>query len=319
MDRFTGEPGAGGYAAGYDRFRPAPPDMLAVILARMAGVALAGDTTPGLPALGTVVDLGSGTGLSTRYWAARAARVVGVEPTDAMRRQAEEAGRAFTNIAYSRAFSHETGLPYQSADIVSCSQSLHWMHPVLTFREAARVLRPRGVFAASDYDWPPATGSWEADAAYQACAERVDALAREHGVAPVVQVSDDDPEAQAEAEALAAQSLGVAPAGRRALSPAAARPSAPVLHWDKERHLDRMRRSGAFRYVREIAIHQQDAGNADRLVGLMLSQGSVNSLLKLGFHQEDIGIAQLREAAARCLGPEPRPWVWTCRVRLGIV
>jgi predicted RNA methylase len=36
-----------------------------------------------------VVDLGSGTGLSTGIWAAHAERVVGIEPLDEMRQVAE--------------------------------------------------------------------------------------------------------------------------------------------------------------------------------------------------------------------------------------
>ena len=34
-------------------------------------------------------------------------------------------------------------------------QALHWMEPAPTFGEVARLLRPGGVFAALDCDWPP--------------------------------------------------------------------------------------------------------------------------------------------------------------------
>ena len=43
---------------------------------------------------------------------------------------------------------------HASADIVTCSQSFHWMEPEPTLAEIARILRPGGVFAAYDYDWP---------------------------------------------------------------------------------------------------------------------------------------------------------------------
>jgi SAM-dependent methyltransferase len=58
-------------------------------------------------------------------------------------------------VEYREAFAAETGLDDGGADIVTCSQSLHWMEPEPTFAEAARILRPGGVFAAYDYDWPP--------------------------------------------------------------------------------------------------------------------------------------------------------------------
>ena len=47
------------------------------------------------------------------------------------------------------------------------TQSLHWMEPEPTFAEAARILRPGGVFAAYDYDWPPVVDP-EVDAAFVA-------------------------------------------------------------------------------------------------------------------------------------------------------
>jgi predicted RNA methylase len=61
--------------------------------------ALAGGRRPKL-----VVDLGAGTGLSTRVWATEADSVVGVEPNDAMRCVAERATRGFseTDLALDR-------------------------------------------------------------------------------------------------------------------------------------------------------------------------------------------------------------------------
>jgi SAM-dependent methyltransferase len=127
-----------------------------------------------------VVDVGAGTGLSTRAWAGDAEQVVGVEPNHAMR---EEAGLATSepNVRFVHGFSHETGLDGGCADLVTCSQSLHWMEPEPTFAEAARLLRPGGVFAAYDYDLPP-TCHWRAEAAWDAYAERHTAARRRRGI-----------------------------------------------------------------------------------------------------------------------------------------
>jgi ubiquinone/menaquinone biosynthesis C-methylase UbiE len=114
-----------------------------------------------------VVDLGCGTGLSTRVWSGRAERVVGVEPNSAMLAAAAPA----PGVEYREAFAHETQVDDGSADIVTCSQSLHWMEPDPTFAEAARILRPGGVFAAYDYDWPPLVEP-EVDAAFLAYERR---------------------------------------------------------------------------------------------------------------------------------------------------
>jgi SAM-dependent methyltransferase len=156
-----------GFAAGYDRNRPRPPAALLDLLGRYARAER--------PAL--VVDLGCGTGLSARAWSGRAERVVGVEPNPAMLAAADPA----PGVEYVQAFAQETGLPDSVADIVTCSQSLHWMEPQPVFDEAARVLRPGGVFAAYDYDWPPLVDP-EVDQAYAAYQERRRVLRAERGI-----------------------------------------------------------------------------------------------------------------------------------------
>jgi SAM-dependent methyltransferase len=260
VERFTG------YAGCYDANRPRPPAILAEILTRLAQV-----DRPGL-----VVDLGSGTGLSTMFWAGRAAAVVGVEPSDDMRRQAEERSAAVPaagNVRYQAGFSAAIGLPDGCADVVTCSQSLHWMEPEPTFAEVARVLRPGGVFAAYDCDWPP-TVHWEAEVAYQETIRRAEALGEERGFFSGVQ------------------------------------------RWEKKEHLARMRSSNRFRYVKELLVHSTEMGSAARLVGLCRSQGNVATLLKQGVTEEEIGLDTLRRVAERTLGDGTSPWYWSYRVRV---
>lgn len=260
LERFSG------FAEDYDKYRPQPPAVLADFLSQLAKT-----TRPNL-----VVDLGSGTGLSTRYWADRAEQVIGIEPTADMRQQAI-AQNSTENVTYREGFSHQTGLPDRCAQIVTCSQSLHWMEPQSTFEEARRILIPGGVFAAFDYDWPPATSSWEADAAYEACMGQVDRIENQQQT-------------------------------QRSLR-----------RWHKHQHLARMAASGCFRYTREIILHHIEPGNAGRLVGLLLSQGSVMSLLKKGMTEQDLGITAFREQVQKALGDTPAPWYFTSRIRYGIV
>ena len=157
-----------GFAAHYDRYRPRPPRALLESLLQAARVERAA----------LVVDLGAGTGLSTRAWVGLGDRVVGVEPNPAMR---AEAGRATEdqNVEFVGAFAEETGLTAGGADVVTCSQSLHWMEPEPTFAEAARLLRPGGVFAAYDYDVVPVC-DWEVEEAFEALFARRQALRDEH-------------------------------------------------------------------------------------------------------------------------------------------
>jgi SAM-dependent methyltransferase len=159
-----------GFSATYDRHRPRTPPELVALLARYAG--------PARPEL--VVDLGTGTGLSARAWAATAAHVIGIEPNPAMLAEAERA-TSEANVSYRLAFAQATTLDSGTADIVTCSQSLHWMEPNATFAEVARILGPGGIFAAYDYDWPP-TVDPELDAAFDAYQARRRAVREARGI-----------------------------------------------------------------------------------------------------------------------------------------
>jgi SAM-dependent methyltransferase len=161
---------AGGFAWNYDRHRPRPPPVLLELLPLLAGV-----ERPEL-----VVDLGSGTGLSARFWAERAGTVIGVEPNPEMREVAVAATDA-PNVSYRAASAYETGLPDACADVVTCSQSLQWMEPEPAFAEIARILRPGRVFAAYEYRWSLTT-SWEANAAFEAAYDLKKQLRAEFGL-----------------------------------------------------------------------------------------------------------------------------------------
>ncbi len=250
-----------GFAAGYDSHRPSPPAALLDVLCVEAQV-----ERPRL-----VVDLGSGTGLSSRAWADRADEVVGVEASPEMRAQAEATTQR-GNVRFVQAYAQATGLPAGLADIVTCSQSFHWMEAEPTLAEAARTLRAGGVFAAYDYDWPPVV-HWEVEAAFEELLRRVGRLRS-------------------------------GPRGR--------------MRYAKEGHLERMRASGCFRQVREVVLHSRERGSAERIVGMALSLGPMVVLLDEGTSEEEIGLAALREVAARALGEREVEIFLGYRVRLGV-
>jgi SAM-dependent methyltransferase len=121
----------GGVASNYERYRPGPP---------MAAVDWI------LPAhVGTVVDLGAGTGALTRLLVDRADEVIAVEPDDRMRAvlTSEVPGARAVNGR-----GDQMPIPDGSADAVLASSSWHWMDPIPTLHEVARVLVPGGVLGA---------------------------------------------------------------------------------------------------------------------------------------------------------------------------
>jgi SAM-dependent methyltransferase len=210
-----------GKASSYDRARPMAPPVLLDLLTQLIG-------TPH-PAL--VVDVGSGTGLSTALWGGRAEKVIGIEPNADMRNEAARKldGQPYAaHIAYREGLAQQTGLPDECADIVTAAQSFHWMEPTATLAEIARILRPGGLFAAYDYDAPP-TIHWELDRLAQEMSRRSVELIRERGLA---------------------QNIAI---------------------WPKNKSLDPLRESGLFRFTREVLLHHIDQGDAARFLEMMQS------------------------------------------------
>lgn len=287
-DRFSG------YADLYDAVRPVPPAELGDLLASYCG---------GRPAL--VVDLGSGTGLSARWAAAWADEVVGVEPSDDMR--ATAAISAAERVSFRAGWSHDTGLGSGSADVVLACQALHWMEPEATFAEVARLLRPGGVFAAIDCDWPPVVGDAVAEEAWETCRRHLRVfetrLARGvTGEALAAPVPGDDADGALYSGA-DQHHLRELPDG--------------VRSWAKGEHLARMAASGRFAWSREVAMTSEETGNADRFVGLLCSQGDYQTIKRHGLDDEVLGVRRLAAVANVRLGEEQRPWRFVYRARVG--
>lgn len=251
-------------ALGYDAYRPQAPTVLPDILTQLIQ-----EPNPGL-----VVDIGCGTGLSTFLWAERAQQVIGIEPNDDMRRQAEARSIDLDvkNVQFRAGLSTQTGLPDDYASIVTCSQSLHWMEPEPTFAEIKRILRPGGLFAAYDYDWPP-TIHWEVEVAYNELMGQVEKIRQEF--------------------------------------------EEGVQRWSKKQHLERIRASGHFRYVKELVVHNIEMGDAERFIG-MVSSSHIGRILKQAINKEDLGFDRFKATIRRVLGDEPVPWYFSYHVRLGV-
>lgn len=137
-DRFLG------FAEVYDNARPKCPEKVKEIILKYLG------NNPS-----NVVDLGCGTGLSTMIWSEISNKVIGIEPSSDMIKIAKEKSVDLDNVIFMSAFSDNTGLDNSYADIITCSQSFHWMNPETTLKEVARILKKSGVFAVYDCDWPP--------------------------------------------------------------------------------------------------------------------------------------------------------------------
>ncbi|MDP9165815.1 MAG: methyltransferase domain-containing protein [Actinomycetota bacterium] len=107
------------------------------------------------------VDVGCGTGLSTRALAEIVGRVVGLDPSPHMLAAASAAAGVRFAVAKAEALPLRDGV----ADVITCAASMHWFGPA-AFDELARVAAPRAVLAVySDFftgevGGLPAFGTW---------------------------------------------------------------------------------------------------------------------------------------------------------------
>jgi ubiquinone/menaquinone biosynthesis C-methylase UbiE len=95
----------------------------------------------GLGAEAVVLDLGAGTGKLTRALVPRFARVIAVEPDDAMRAVLEEVVEDAEALAGS---AEAIPLEDRTVDVVFSAEAFHWFASDETVGEIARVLKPRG-------------------------------------------------------------------------------------------------------------------------------------------------------------------------------
>lgn len=121
----------------YVRYRPDYPSELIDWLRREHGV----------KADWRVADIGSGTGISTRYFLDAGHPVIAVEPNAAMRTACEQWLGDKPKFRSVDGKAEATTLDDASVDLISAAQAFHWFDPAAVKAEWARVLQPNGLAA----------------------------------------------------------------------------------------------------------------------------------------------------------------------------
>ncbi len=91
-----------------------------------------------------IADVGSGTGIFAEMLLENGNEVLGVEPNDEMREEAEASLARFPNFRSVNGTAEATTLPDHSVNLVSAAQAFHWFDPTTTRREFHRIVRPGG-------------------------------------------------------------------------------------------------------------------------------------------------------------------------------
>jgi SAM-dependent methyltransferase len=120
-------------ARDYVRYRPTYP--AAAIDALLAGLAP--------PERLVAIDVGAGTGISSRLLAGRGVRVSAVEPNRAMR----DAAETHPGVSWLDGSAEAIPLPDATADLTLAAQAFHWFRAEESLREMARVTKSGGRLA----------------------------------------------------------------------------------------------------------------------------------------------------------------------------
>lgn len=140
-------------AYNYNQYRLSPPVEL---IEWLVGMACHGSK----PEL--LVDIGCGTGLSTRPWTPFVQRIIGIDPSEELLSVASSQNQ-YDHVSYQKGVGSDTGFNNKSVDIVTAMHSIHWMEPVSTLAEVSRVLNNKGMFIIYGHELSPTSLFLELD------------------------------------------------------------------------------------------------------------------------------------------------------------
>uniref|UniRef100_A0A8C5R3C2 Methyltransferase type 11 domain-containing protein n=1 Tax=Leptobrachium leishanense TaxID=445787 RepID=A0A8C5R3C2_9ANUR len=131
------------HASYYQKFRFSPPQEIQDLIFSYMGERL---TKP----YGFAVDVGCGTGQSTRILVPYFEKILGTDISPAQIDEAEKADD-FPNLTYSACPAEELPVDDASVDLVTACAAVHWFDTEKFLKEVDRILKPRGCLAFFTY------------------------------------------------------------------------------------------------------------------------------------------------------------------------
>lgn len=127
----------------YQKHRPAYPSSLYQFIADFCKT--------GTGSLDSAVDVGCGTGLSTRPLCEHFCHVIGVDVSETQIKMAREA-HAQTNLSFEVSEAERlTFMHDASTDLVTVAQAIHWIDQEPFYKEVERILKPGGSLIVYGY------------------------------------------------------------------------------------------------------------------------------------------------------------------------
>ncbi len=68
-----------------------------------------------------------------------------------------------------------------------------------------------------------------------------------------------------------------------------------AVRWNKNEHLANVKRTNYFKLCKETYFHKLEELTKEKLIGIALSQGGLEALLKRGYSNDDIGLTKFKE------------------------
>ncbi|QES89465.1 class I SAM-dependent methyltransferase [Rhizosphaericola mali] len=118
----------------YVKYRPHYPSAIVNLL----------ENDFGLTSTDTIVDIGSGTGISSQIFLEKGYSVLGVEPNDEMRKAGSEYLKNYPKFTANSGTAEASLLENKSVDFIIAAQAFHWFDTISVRKEFERILKPNG-------------------------------------------------------------------------------------------------------------------------------------------------------------------------------
>lgn len=140
------------FSAMYARYRPSmSSNLLSKIMEFLIGD-VAADSKNKI--FGQAIDVGCGTGQSTRAFAPYFSNITGIDVSSSQVEAAQQT-ETFNHISYRVGTAEELPFPAKSVDLINATQAVHWFDFSKFFAEVNRVLKPGGVLSINTYGVVP--------------------------------------------------------------------------------------------------------------------------------------------------------------------